>query len=81
MTEIEKLEAMLNKQYAYNFDAEEVEVLKRVINVMRGMDALGSLAGFFKRGLIWFGAVVATYVALKTDLVSIVSDLLAHFKG
>jgi len=81
MTEIEKLEAMLNKQYAYNFDAEEVEVLKRVIQVMRGMDALGSLAGFVKRGFIWFGAVVAAYVALKTDLLAIVNDLVGQFKG
>lgn len=71
MTEIEKLEAMLNKQYAYNFDAEEVEVLKRVINVMRGMDALGTFAGFVKKSILWFGAIIGAYVAIKADLLGI----------
>jgi len=65
-TELTKLEEMLNKQYAYNFDAEEVEVLKRVVNLMRGFDAFGSLAGFIQRSIVWFGAVVGAYISIKS---------------
>ncbi len=80
-TELQKLEALLNKQYAYNFDEEDILVLKKVIKVMQGFEALGSVGGFLTKGLLWFGSVVAAYVALKADLMGIISDLVANFRG
>jgi len=63
-----KLEEMLNRQHQHNFDDEEVEVLNRVIHLMRGFDALGSFAGFIQRTITWVGIVVGAFIAVKTGV-------------
>lgn len=62
---VAKLESILDRKMAY-FDPEEVAVLKRVIHIMRGFDALGSFAGFVQRSVAWFGVVIGGYVAFKS---------------
>lgn len=66
---IKKLEAILEKRQQHDFDEEEVEVLRRVIHTVRGLDALGSFAGFIRSTALWFGAVLGTILAIRNDWV------------
>lgn len=64
---VAKLESLLDRKMAY-FDEEEVVVLRRVIHFMRGLDALGSFAGFVQKSIAWFGVVIGGFLAFKTGL-------------
>jgi len=76
---LEKLEAMLNKPEDHRFDEEEIEVLNRVIHMVRGFDALGSLAGFVKNTVVWFGIVVGGFIAFKTDVIDQIMSVISPF--
>ena len=62
----------MDKAHIHRFDQEEIEVLNRVITMVRGFDALGSFAGFVSKSITWLGIVIGGYVALKSGAVDFI---------
>jgi hypothetical protein len=65
---LNKLEEMLNKRYEHDFDDEDIAALRRVVNLVRGFDALGSMAGFVSKTFVWMGIVIGGFISFKLGL-------------
>lgn len=76
---VEKLESIVDKKKEY-FDEEELAVLRRVINMVRGLDTLGSLAGFVQKTVIWFGIVTGGIIAFKNEWFNPILDVIISWR-
>ena len=75
---IAKLEAILAEKRLEEFDEEDIAILKRVIDLVRGLEALGFFAGFLKKFIIGLAAVVTSLVAIKMGALDLIGWLLGH---
>lgn len=69
---LEKIEQFLSSQRRSEFTEEDTEALHRIIKLIQGFEALGSLAGFIKSVLIWIGVVVSSYIMFKTGAIEFI---------
>lgn len=60
---VQKLEHAANEHAAALFSAEEVIVLRRMIRIVRGLDALGWVGGGVKNVVFWAGGMYLAYIA------------------
>lgn len=77
---IAKLEQLLDAK-KLDFDEEEIAILKRVIIMVRGLDAFGSMASFVKNTLIWLGVIVSSYIAVKNGVIDMIIAVVSNTKG
>lgn len=71
---LDKLEAFLDGQAKTppDFTEEDITILKRVIVLVAGLEALGSFAGFIKTTIIWFGIIVGGFLAVKNGAIEFI---------
>jgi len=62
---LEKLLKLVEKDDAYIFNEDEVKVLKKVIDFYMSFESLGRLGKGLRNVVVWFGAMAATYFAIR----------------
>lgn len=65
---LEKLLKLVEKDDAYIFNEDEVKVLKKVIDFYVSLESLGRLGKGFRAVIVWFGAMAATWFAIREAL-------------
>ena len=75
---LDKLDKLIDSHTIEDFDEEDIQVLKRVIVMVRGFDALGSFAEFVSKTIIWLGIVIGGLVAFKSGVIDFI---LSAMKG
>jgi len=76
---IDKLEDFLDTQAEKlpNFTEDDVVVLKRVISIVKGLEAFGSFAEFIKATIIWFGVIFTAFIAIKNGAINFILDVVS----
>jgi hypothetical protein len=72
---LEKIEHLV--QNHQEFTDEDILVLKRVIHMVRGLDALGSFAGFVKATVLWIGIIVGAFFAIKNGAIEFILNVVS----
>lgn len=65
---LKKLLDLVEKEKAYIFNEDEVKVLKKVIEFYSSFESLGRLGKGLRNVVVWFGAMAATYFAIREAL-------------
>lgn len=80
---LNKLEQFLERQeqgyknVVPEFDQEEIAALRKVILLVKGLEALGSFAGFVKSTVIWLGVIIGAFIAVKNGAVEFIVQSVA----
>ena len=69
------------KKKLTDFTEDDVTVLKRVIKIVKGLEAFGSLADFVKSTIIWFGVIVGAFIAMKNGLIEFIIHSVSSNNG
>lgn len=67
LTIFDEAEADNLKELA-KFGAEDIKHIKDVMQIMRGLEAIGGLGGYIYTLAKWIGAIGAVYVAFRTGV-------------
>ncbi len=71
---LEKVESLVQRHP--QFDDEELEALKKVIKLVRGLELLGSFAAFIKTTIIWLGIVIGAFIAVKNGAIEFILEVI-----
>lgn len=72
---LEKLEKLLENHKLSEFDDDDYVALKKVINIVKGFEALGTFAGFVRKTIMYFALFIGTIIAIKNNMVSFIINV------
>jgi hypothetical protein len=71
---LQKLEELMHKDTA-DFTEDEVKTIKKMVRVYSAFEVLGSIGQVIKTTLLWFAAIIGTWLSLKSGLISWIGTL------
>lgn len=67
---LEKLKSVVEENGSISFTASEVKIVKKMIKIFIAFEALGELGNLLKTVLLWIGAIIGSWLAIKTGMVN-----------
>jgi hypothetical protein len=74
----DKLLSKLEKTVVFspNFNEEETAIIREMINWVRGAKAIGTFSQWARSIVIWVGAILGTWFALKFAVVDFIASVM-----